>query len=89
MAQVHTREVNDAAFLWVVHDVAPRAMAKKMVQLMAGLDYEHYLAQGGDWGAMVTRHMADLDPEHCEAIHLNMVLAFPPEGVEDPLSLLI
>lgn len=30
LAKVHTREVNDAAFLWVVHDVAPRAMAKKV-----------------------------------------------------------
>ena len=30
LAQVHTREVNDAAFLWVVHDVAPRAMSPKV-----------------------------------------------------------
>jgi len=30
LAKVHTREVDDAAFLWVVHDVAPRAMAKKV-----------------------------------------------------------
>lgn len=63
-----------------------RAMARKMIQLMAGLDYPHYLAQGGDWGAMITRHIADLDPDHCEAIHLNMVLAFPPEGMDDPMS---
>ncbi len=62
-----------------------RAIAKKMVQLMAGLEYPHYLAQGGDWGAMITRHIADLDARHCEAIHLNMVLAFPPEGLEDPM----
>lgn len=30
LAKVHAREVDDAAFLWVVHDVAPRAMAKKV-----------------------------------------------------------
>lgn len=30
LAQVHQREVDDAAFLWVVHDVAPRAMSAKV-----------------------------------------------------------
>ena len=30
LAKVHAREVDDAAFLWVVHDVAPRAMAEKV-----------------------------------------------------------
>lgn len=30
LAKVHAREVDDAAFLWVVHDVAPRAMATKV-----------------------------------------------------------
>ena len=29
LAKVHAREVDDAA-LWVVHDVAPRAMAQKV-----------------------------------------------------------
>ena len=27
LAKVHTKEVNEALFLWVVHDVAPRAMS--------------------------------------------------------------
>ncbi|MEQ9121749.1 MAG: ABC transporter substrate-binding protein [Alphaproteobacteria bacterium] len=30
LAQVHAREVDDAAFIWVVHDVAPRAMSPKV-----------------------------------------------------------
>jgi ABC-type transport system substrate-binding protein len=30
LAKVHTKEVNEALFLWVVHDVAPRAMSKKV-----------------------------------------------------------
>jgi ABC-type transport system substrate-binding protein len=30
LAKVHQREVDDAAFIWVVHDVAPRAMSKKV-----------------------------------------------------------
>jgi len=30
LAKVHAREVDDAAFIWVVHDVAPRAMSPKV-----------------------------------------------------------
>ena len=30
LAKVHTKEVNEALFLWVVHDVAPRAMSTKV-----------------------------------------------------------
>ncbi|MEZ5855164.1 MAG: ABC transporter substrate-binding protein [Hyphomicrobiaceae bacterium] len=30
LAQVHTKEVNDALFLWVVHDVAPRGLSPKV-----------------------------------------------------------
>ena len=30
MAKIHTKMVDDALFLWVVHDVAPRAMSKKV-----------------------------------------------------------
>ncbi len=30
LAKVHTKEVDEALFLWVVHDVAPRAMSPKV-----------------------------------------------------------
>ena len=51
---------------------------------MARLGYNQYLAQGGDWGAIVTTHVALNDPEHCKGIHLNMVVAPPvPELMED------
>lgn len=30
LAKVHTKMVDDATFIWVVHDVAPRAMSKKV-----------------------------------------------------------
>jgi pimeloyl-ACP methyl ester carboxylesterase len=62
-----------------------RAIARRHIALMAKLGYERYICQGGDWGAMVTRHVAELDPEHCRAIHLNMVLALPADA-EDPLK---
>jgi len=41
-------------------------------ELMARLGYEHYFAQGGDWGAVVTTHIGLQDQAHCDAIHLNM-----------------
>ena len=45
--------------------------------LMARLGYDRYVAQGGDWGALVTTNIGPRDPQHCAAIHLNMVVATP------------
>ena len=45
--------------------------------LMARLGYDHYFAEGGDWGAMVTTHIGLQDKEHCDAIHLNMPVVTP------------
>jgi pimeloyl-ACP methyl ester carboxylesterase len=53
-------------------------------QLMQGLGYPRYLAQGGDWGAMVTTQIGIRDPEHCAAIHLNMPIVPPdPDTMSD------
>jgi pimeloyl-ACP methyl ester carboxylesterase len=53
-------------------------------QLMRRLGYERYLAQGGDWGAMVTTAIGIRDPQHCAAIHLNMPIAPPdPDTMND------
>jgi pimeloyl-ACP methyl ester carboxylesterase len=53
-------------------------------QLMARLGYGRYFAQGGDWGSAVTTAIGARDPEHCIAIHLNMVSARPdPETMND------
>ena len=52
--------------------------------LMQRIGYERYLAQGGDWGAMVTTCIGMQDPDHCRAIHLNMPIAPPdPETLDD------
>jgi microsomal epoxide hydrolase len=53
-------------------------------KLMARLGYERYGAQGGDWGAVVSSLMGLVDPAHCAGIHMNMVVAGPPKGVENP-----
>ena len=42
--------------------------------LMAGLGYDRYGAQGGDWGAAVTTAIAARHPRSCLGIHLNMVM---------------
>jgi pimeloyl-ACP methyl ester carboxylesterase len=57
-------------------DVARIAAA--FVELLGGLGYERYGAQGGDWGAQVTTRIATLDPAHCVGLHLNMPIAGAP-----------
>jgi pimeloyl-ACP methyl ester carboxylesterase len=58
-------------------------MAEVIAKLMARLGYDRYGAQGGDWGAGVTRWLAVNDGGHCIGGHSN----FPPGNrpTEDPL----
>ena len=60
-------------------------VAKLENELMLSLGYNKYIAQGGDWGATISKWIAELFPENCIAIHLNLVLAFPGEG-DDPME---
>ena len=46
-------------------------------QLMPRLGYDRYVAQGGDWGSMVTAAIGTHDTDHCLGIHLNMPVAAP------------
>lgn len=59
-------------------DVANVAAA--VAGVMAQLDYDRYLAQGGDWGALVTRHLGEHYPQHAVAIHTNMLFAPPDQN---------
>ncbi|MDJ0866561.1 MAG: alpha/beta fold hydrolase [Myxococcota bacterium] len=53
-------------------------------QLMERLGYGSYVAQGGDWGAMVTTLIGAQNRGRCKAIHLNMPIAPPdPETLND------
>jgi pimeloyl-ACP methyl ester carboxylesterase len=49
-------------------------------KLMINLGYEKYIAQGGDWGATISKWIAELYPENCIGLHLNLVPAFPPSN---------
>ncbi len=55
-------------------------IAAAWAQLMAGLGYDRYGAQGGDWGSAVTTAIGQQDTEHCIGIHLNMAVARPEPG---------
>ena len=54
-----------------------RDTARRWHQLMQGLGYERYGAQGGDFGAAVTAYMALDDPELLIGIHLHQIDARP------------
>ena len=60
-------------------------IATAWVELMKRLDYEHWAAQGGDWGSVVTTVLGAMLPEGLLGIHLNSPYAFPAE-IPDTLS---
>lgn len=48
-------------------------------ELMRGLGYTRFGAQGGDWGAVVTALLGAKHGDVCAGIHINMVIALPPD----------
>ena len=56
-------------------------IARAWADLMHRLGYTRYVAQGGDWGAMVTTAIGNADPGHCAGIHVNMPVAPPDPAV--------
>ena len=56
----------------------PEQMALTFAALMERLGYERYALAGGDWGAIINRHLANHYPERLIGLHSNMVLANPP-----------
>jgi pimeloyl-ACP methyl ester carboxylesterase len=57
----------------------PERMARAWDVLMKRLGYERYLAQGGDWGAIVVDQMGVQAPAGLLGIHTNMPCVVPPE----------
>ena len=51
-------------------------IARAWGELMHRLGYAEFVAQGGDWGSMVTDSVASQGVKGCRGIHLNMVVAF-------------
>ena len=57
----------------------PIRIANAWIVLMKRLGYTRYVAQGGDWGSLVTDYQGVLAPPELLAIHTNMPGAVPPE----------
>jgi len=53
--------------------VTNRRIADLWAQLMTGLGYDRFAAQGGDWGAGVSTYLALRHPERLIGIHLNYI----------------
>lgn len=54
-------------------------IAKVWAELMSRLGYGHYVAQGGDWGSLVTTRLGELRPEALAAIHVNLPVVLPAD----------
>ncbi len=58
-------------------------IARAWSALMARLGYDRYLAQGGDWGAIISAAIGMQDTEHCIGLHTNMPVVFPPPDLPE------
>tara|TARA_B100000287_G_scaffold79639_1_gene71920 strand:- start:1799 stop:2917 length:1119 start_codon:yes stop_codon:yes gene_type:complete len=62
-----------------------KEIAKLQHELIMALGYKKYIVQGGDWGATISKWMAELFKDACIGIHLNMVIAWPPAS-DNPME---
>lgn len=62
----------------------PDRIADAFNALMRQLGYDRYGVQGGDWGAIIGRRMAQRHAAEVVRLHLNMPYAAPPEGADVP-----
>jgi pimeloyl-ACP methyl ester carboxylesterase len=73
----------------------PDHIARAWAELMRRLGYDHFVAQGGDWGSVITEAMGRQAPQGLLGIHSNLPAAVPgdvavalgsgkpPEGISD------
>ncbi|MDG2251742.1 MAG: epoxide hydrolase [Gammaproteobacteria bacterium] len=61
---------------------SPERIALLLAELMEKIGYERYAIAGGDWGAIINRHLANHYPDRLIGLHSNMMLAGPPSGTE-------
>jgi pimeloyl-ACP methyl ester carboxylesterase len=57
----------------------PDHIARTWAELMTRLGYSRYVAQGGDWGAVITEAMGRQAPPGLLGIHVNLPATVPPE----------
>lgn len=61
-------------------------VADAVAELMAQLGYDRYVAQGGDWGAVVTRRLGEAYADRLLGAHVNMLFALPGADDADPMA---
>lgn len=59
-----------------------RRVASALAEVMTQLGYDRFVAQGGDWGAVVTRWLGRDHADRLIGLHVNMMFAFPAK--DDP-----
>ncbi|MGP0048664.1 MAG: epoxide hydrolase family protein [Solirubrobacteraceae bacterium] len=57
----------------------PTRIARAWVALMKRLGYSGFVAQGGDWGGLITEVMATQAPPELLGVHTNFPATVPPE----------
>jgi len=55
-------------------------------QLMDRLGYDQYVAQGGDWGSIITQSMGQTETQHCAGIHITLPIVAPDPQTMDNLT---
>ena len=58
---------------------SPEKIGLVLAGLMEKLGYEKYGIAGGDWGAIINRHIANHYPDRLIGMHTNMILASAPQ----------
>jgi pimeloyl-ACP methyl ester carboxylesterase len=57
----------------------PDRIARAWDELMKRLGHDRYVAQGGDWGAVITEAMGRQAPDGLLGIHVNLAATVPPD----------
>ena len=70
----------------VTTGVDSHRVADAVAELMEQLGYDRYVAQGGDWGAIVTRRLGEAYADRLLGVHFNMLFAFPAADDPDPMA---
>lgn len=57
----------------------PEKIGHILVGIMDALGYDEFAIAGGDWGAIINRHIANHYPDRLIGLHSNMILAGRPD----------
>jgi microsomal epoxide hydrolase len=61
-------------------------IAQAWAELMCRLGYDRYIAQGSDYGMLISLQLGLIDAEHLAGIHINMLVTFPPPDNPDAIA---